>query len=75
MFSTANQGLAAVFMMNGHEPVRAFRDDRDKAALEFEKTPGLMRLFASWRAKEVTGNLAEFNDMMFEVRGRLREVA
>lgn len=75
MFKTSNHGLAAAFMMNGHQPVRAFRDsERDKPALEFEKTSALMAVFDAWKDRKLVGVLPDFNDAMFEVRNKLREV-
>lgn len=74
-FTTANRGLAAALILNGHQPVRATRNDAGKPALEFEKTDAMMTIFGMWKDAKLVGKLTAYNDCMFEVHKLLKEVA
>lgn len=73
-FNTSNRGLAAAFMINGHRPLQAVRNDRDKPSLDFERTDSLMDVFGKYKDGTLVGNLAKFNEAMFEVGRLIREL-
>lgn len=75
LFNTSNRGLAAALIMNDYTIVGIELNDKGKPSVNFTKDERLMEIFRLWRDRKLVGDLAAFNDALFQVHTTLKPLS